>query len=604
MLLFTLVAMSERFNLNQLFPAPQNLTWLAGKHRALRWHLITTTATWEALQPSWPWLQNLYPILKKASLNPVKTVSELELHLDNAQPREAFQLMISSERIEIRACDPRGFFYGLHGLGQVFNLAPSLPCLVLQSQPSLPNRGYMLDLSRCKVPKLSSLKELIDQLARLHYNHLQLYIEHTYAFKDHVQVWGDSSPLTQKDLLELDQHCRDRFIELVPNLNSFGHFERWLKHKPYQHLAECPTGFTSPFGDFRPVGSVLKPNAKSLAFIDALYHEYLPNFKSDCFNVGCDETFELGQGHSKHKVQKEGVHQVYFQHLLNIQKLVKQHHRKMMFWADILIESPTSIAKLPNDITALIWGYEPDHPFLEQCSLLQSTQANYWVCPGTSAWNSLLGRWDDAQVNITQAYRNGKAHQCTGLLLTDWGDGGHHQVTPISWPALVYTAQLTWSDKTTKAADLAHWLNYFYFPKKSKLGSLLVNIGSSHSKLKRPSKNSTIYHQLLFKASHGFEQIPNSALNEHLEQLQAYQTQTEKDNSLEGKELRLALTLAQLALQRYQSLTHAIPFPQAEAVKAIGQYEKLWIQRNRIGGLHESSTKLRQALSLCGFTSS
>ena len=75
---------------------------------------------------------------------------------------------------------------------------------------------------------MQTMYELIDLLSDLRYNELQLYIEHTFAFKDHDIVWQDFSPLTGEEIEQIDQYCQERFIELVPNLNSFGHFERWL----------------------------------------------------------------------------------------------------------------------------------------------------------------------------------------------------------------------------------------------------------------------------------------------------------------------------------------------------------------------------------------
>ena len=37
---------------------------------------------------------------------------------------------------------------------------------------------------------MKCILELIDLLGKLGYNELQLYIEHTFAFKDHLTVWG------------------------------------------------------------------------------------------------------------------------------------------------------------------------------------------------------------------------------------------------------------------------------------------------------------------------------------------------------------------------------------------------------------------------------
>ena len=131
----------------------------------------------------------------------------------------------------------------------------------------------MLDVSRCKVPTMETIFELIDLLSLLRFNEFQLYIEHTFAFREHKTVWENFSPFTGSEIKEIDSYCSDRFIELVPNLNSFGHFERWLRHEPYKKLAECPNGFQrdEPFM-VRDHGSVLKPNQDSL-------HLLIPSMK-------------------------------------------------------------------------------------------------------------------------------------------------------------------------------------------------------------------------------------------------------------------------------------------------------------------------------------
>ena len=77
----------------------------------------------------------------------------------------------------------------------------------------------------------------------------------------------NASPLTAHELKQIDDYCRKRFIDLVPNLNSFGHFERWLRHPEYHYLAECPNGFKReiPFM-VKDHGTTLKPNQESLTF--------------------------------------------------------------------------------------------------------------------------------------------------------------------------------------------------------------------------------------------------------------------------------------------------------------------------------------------------
>ena len=159
-------------------------------------------------------------------------------------PREGYELEITKDRIFIKG-DDQGILYARQHLEQLVEQFTDihLPCCLIKDEPSLAVRGFMLDVSRCKVPKMHSLRALIVLLGKLRYNQFQLYIEHTFAFKDHETVWKDASPFTPEEIQELDELCLVQGIELVPNFNSFGHFERWLRHEPYKHLAECPDGF-------------------------------------------------------------------------------------------------------------------------------------------------------------------------------------------------------------------------------------------------------------------------------------------------------------------------------------------------------------------------
>ena len=103
-------------------------------------------------------------------------------------------------------------------------------------------RGYMLDVSRDKVPTLATLKQIVDLLKVCNYNQFQLYTEHTFRYSKHEAAWKNASPLTPAEIRELDLYCRMNDIELVPNQNSFGHLERWLKLPEYNHLAAMPKG--------------------------------------------------------------------------------------------------------------------------------------------------------------------------------------------------------------------------------------------------------------------------------------------------------------------------------------------------------------------------
>ena len=121
-------------------------------------------------------------------------------------PSEGYSLEIRPTGIEIRASDPVGATHAIRTLTQLWPAAGgALPCLAIRDWPDFSRRGFMLDISRDRVPTVESLRELVDQMAALKLNVLQLYMEHTFAFRDHEQVWRDASPLTAEEIQRLDR---------------------------------------------------------------------------------------------------------------------------------------------------------------------------------------------------------------------------------------------------------------------------------------------------------------------------------------------------------------------------------------------------------------
>ena len=93
---------------------------------------------------------------------------------------------------------------------------------------------------------------------------------------------------------------------------------------------------------------------------------------------------------------------------------------------------------------ALDWGYEPEHPFEREAGLFAKSKLPFYVCPGTSAWMSLIGRHDHGLANLREAAEAGRKHGAIGYLNTDWGDGGHPQPLAVSYLPYLLGAALSW----------------------------------------------------------------------------------------------------------------------------------------------------------------
>ncbi len=135
----------------------------------------------------------------------------------------------------------------------------------------------------------------------------------------------------------------------------------------------------------------------------------------------------------------------------------------MQFWGDIILKYPELIPELPEDVIALDWGYEQDHPFEKETQLFSDAGIPYYVCPGTSSWNSIGGRVNNMLGNCRNAVHFGLAHGASGFLNTDWGDYGHWQQLPISYPGLICGAALCWCYGSNRNIDLENALNRIVF---------------------------------------------------------------------------------------------------------------------------------------------
>ena len=544
------------------------------------------------------------------------------LQLDPALqlPAQGYELAVSSEGIRIRASDPAGIFYGACTLIQIIeqpraSAAPVLPCLEISDWPDFPARGVMLDVSRNRVPTLETLFTLVDRLACWKINQLQLYFEHAFAYRQHPAVWEGVSPLTGQDILELDRYCRERFIELVPNQQSFGHLAPWLNHPAYKHLAEVEDGFQTPWGYREGSFSLCPVDPRSLQFLRGLYGDLLPHFTSRMFNIGGDETWDLGQGRSRQACEEQGSGRVYLKFLLQLFQEVRRYGRTPQFWGDIIVEHPELIPELPKDAIAVEWGYEADHPFDPHGAQFAASGIPFYVCPGTSAWCSLSGRTDNAVANLLNAAENGLKHGASGYLIADWGDYGHWQAWSVSLLGLMLGAACSWALQANRELDLPAQLSWHGFRDASgALGRAAFDLGNVYRSLWEEPHNSSV---LFWGMQWSLEQIracPEAAPVHFERALQAVDAaaqplhrahaagqgadQTRAEFDLTIRLLRHACRRGMLALETDPRRARSLKRELASDLDAlIPEYRWVWLGKNRLGGLSESAARLEKLMA-------
>mmetsp|Transcript_688 Transcript_688/g.2287 ORF Transcript_688/g.2287 Transcript_688/m.2287 type:complete len:852 (-) Transcript_688:133-2688(-) len=423
------------------------------------------------------------------------------------EKRQAYRLVVRPMEICVVGSDAAGLFYGCCTLDQLVRIVcsgggrASLPCCAMTDWPSLPKRGVMIDISRSKVLSMATLRQLVDRLARLKYNQVQLYIEHTFTYLGHEEVWRDSGALSPEDIMSLDELCRSLFVELVPCQSSLSGFNRWLLNPKYTHLAECPDEATLAgldTSDARGRMSLCMTDPKSAVFITDLYEQLLPCFTSKQLHVGFDRAADLERGRSGKDVSTKGVEVVAMEYMRRICQVAAVHGKTaVQFWAEIIspmLDDPMFDMSdfsmlIPPGVIAMERGAGADHPFDYRCQRLSTIGLPFYVCPSTSSHTSFGGRASNCLENIRQAAFAAVRYSAAGMLVTDVGTFGHLQPLVASYPGFVAAAGAAWNTKgllTTGDHGLRHLaalLDAHIFMDSedtAAIGTILATVGDLH----------------------------------------------------------------------------------------------------------------------------
>jgi len=228
----------------------------------------------------------------------------------------------------------------------------------------------------------------------------------------------------------------------------------------------------------------------------------------------------------------------------------------------------------------------------------------FQVCPGTSSWNSFVGRWSNARENVRDAVSSGLRWGAEGMLLTDWGDNGHLQPPAVSLAPLAFAAALSWGFEANAALDLPAALGLHVFPSRP-LAETALSLGDVHLETGLESMNATPFFVAL-RVPLGREVGPllrgrpdAAKLTATAEQLGAVAERLGSDEPL-ARDLRQAALLARHGTWRLlRGLLGAgpdLPALRRDLAERIATQRERWLATSRPGGLADSLALLERAL--------
>lgn len=378
-----------------LLPEPVSITQNAGSF-SLPSQLTIAGGTSDAVKPVTTFLKahitastGLAVTTNDAANATIKFV--LNKNADAALGTEGYRLSVKPTDITITANKPAGLFYGVQTMLQLFpkemesdtaitTVKWEAPCVEVVDYPRFGWRGLMFDVSRHFFTK-EDVKRFIDDMVRYKFNLLHLSLTNDEGWRIEIKslpnltkvgAWnvkkvgyfgtfpkpGPDEPrnyggfYTQDDIRELVQYAKDRFVNILPEINMPGHSLAAIAS--YPELACTPGGDKwgvssgEKIKDWSPkhvalVDDNLCPaNENVYQFIDKVLTEVARLFPFEYIHVGGDETFKTFWEKSdaikalmkREKLKSMEEVQGYFEK--RVEKIVLSKGKKFIGWDEIL----------------------------------------------------------------------------------------------------------------------------------------------------------------------------------------------------------------------------------------------------------------------------
>ena len=306
--------------------------------------------------------------------------------------KEGYQLTTSaSNGVVITANDPAGLFYGVQTFIQLLpaaiesksvvkNISWSVPAVEITDYPRFGWRGLMFDISRHYFNK-EQIKQYMNTMVKYKYNMLHLTLSNDEGWRveikslpklnsvgswrvDRTGTFGNFIPptddeprnyggyLTHEDVRELVQYAKDRFINILPEIDVPGHSLAAIAS--YPELVCTPGKYRVRSGEkimewpanahfYGLIDNSLCPaNEKVYEFLDKVFTEVAQLFPFEYIHMGGDETARNFWEKSdavkalmkREKLKNLDEVQSYF--TKRVEKIINSKGKKMIGWDEIL----------------------------------------------------------------------------------------------------------------------------------------------------------------------------------------------------------------------------------------------------------------------------
>lgn len=255
---------------------------------------------------------NIIPYPKKVITNDSKAAdinsAAFEFIEDSSISPESFRIECDCKEVKICYSDESGKFYALQTIAQL-KRSGKVPAFTIEDCPIYSYRGFSLDCARHSF-KIPDIKKLIDaaalfKLNRFHWHltddqgwriemssHKRLNeissVRKKSAFGGVIDEHEYRALFTKEEIKEIVEYCKERHIEVIPEIDMPGHASAILAAYPELGCFKKPVEVQIKQGIYKNILCVSNENVYS--FVYDILDEICELFPYKYIHIGGDET--------------------------------------------------------------------------------------------------------------------------------------------------------------------------------------------------------------------------------------------------------------------------------------------------------------------------
>ncbi len=294
---------------------------------------------------------------------------------------EGYELSVTPRRVAIRARERAGVFYGLQTVRQLLppevfraakvdSVAWTIPAVRIVDRPRFSWRGAHLDVGRHFMPK-EFVKKYIDLLALQKMNTFHWHLTEDQGWRieirkyprltevgawrtqtvvGHQQSGTDSASwkydgqrhggfYTRDDVREVVAYARDRFVNVVPEIEMPGHALAAIAAYPQLGVTGQPADVGTRWGVY---ANILNADSSTVDFMKDVLTEVMALFPSRFIHIGGDEADKALWKTSpriQERIRELGLkdeHELQSWFIRQIDEFLTKNNRRLVGWDEIL----------------------------------------------------------------------------------------------------------------------------------------------------------------------------------------------------------------------------------------------------------------------------